>query len=127
MENEGTENFKMTFDEQITSLNFERIGSDPQHPDVTLWLRDGSLPEILVTQTREQTHASDVALAIYEAGMRDKRDEIAGRHKAFLDSVHAPAVNDLWVRARELQAEIREEMTAAFSMPKPPPTVKLGT
>jgi hypothetical protein len=53
--------------------------------------------------------------------MRDKRDEIAGRHKAFLDAVRAPAVNELWVRARELQTQQREEMTAAASMPKTEP------
>jgi hypothetical protein len=88
---------------------------------VTLWLLSGALPDILVTQTREQTHASDVAAAIYAAGMRDKRDEIAGRHKAFLDAVRAPAVNELWVRARELQTQQREEMTAAASMPKTEP------
>jgi hypothetical protein len=122
MENEGMANCTMnTFDEQITALKFERIGPDPQHPDVTLWLLSGALPDILVTQTREQTHASDVAAAIYAAGMRDKRDEIAGRHKAFLDAVRAPAVNELWVRARELQAQQREEMTAAASMPKTEP------
>lgn len=121
MENEGTENCPMSFDEQITAFKFECIGPDPQHPEVTLWLRSGSLPEILVTQTREQTHASDVPLAIYEAGMRDKRDEIAGRHKAFLDAVRAPGVSELWVRARELQAQRREQMTTAASMPKPDP------
>ena len=110
-----------TFDEQITALEFERIGPDPQHPEVTLWLLSGALPEILVTQTREQTHASDVAAAIYEAGMRDKRDEIAGRHKAFLDAVRAPGVNELWVRARELQTQQHAAMALAGSMPKTEP------
>lgn len=108
----------MTCDEQLEQLGFERLGSDAAHADVTLWLRSGSGPDILVTQTREDTHASDAARLIYEAGQRDKKDEIAGRWKAFTDALRVPSVSELWTQARELQAARQAEIVAAASMPK---------
>jgi hypothetical protein len=107
----------MTCDEQLEQLGFERLGPDARHADVTLWLRSGG-PDILVTQTSEDTHASDAARLIYAAGTRDKADEIAGRWKAFTDALRQPAVSELWTNARELQAARQAQIVAAASMPK---------
>jgi hypothetical protein len=108
----------MTAHELLTELGFERLGPDAKHADVTLWLRTGGGSDILLQMTREDTHASDAARLIYEAGLRDKRDEIAGRWKAFTDAMRQPAVSDLWTNARELQAARQAEIVAAASMPK---------
>jgi hypothetical protein len=107
----------MTCDEQLEQLGFERLGPDATHADVTMWLRSGG-PDILVTQTSEDTHASDAVRLIYEAGLRDKKDEIAGRWKAFTDAMRQPAVSDLWTQARALQKERQEAETQRLSMLK---------
>lgn len=108
----------MTCDEQLEQLGFERLGSDAAHADVTLWLRSGSGPDILVTQTREDTHASDAARLIYKAGVRDKQEETAARWQAFTAALKVPGVSELWTQARELQAARQDEMIIAASMPR---------
>lgn len=108
----------MTCDEQLLQLGFERLGSDARHADVTLWLLSGGGADILITQTREDTHASDAVRMIYASGTRDKGEEIAGRWKAFTDAMRVPAVSELWTNARELQAARQAEIVAAASMPR---------
>lgn len=108
----------MTATELLTILGFERLGPDATHADVTLWLRTGGGPDILVQLMREDTHPTDVARAIYAAGQRDKRDEIGGAWKAFTDAVRAPGVSDLWSHARNLQSVRQAEIVAAASMPR---------
>jgi hypothetical protein len=107
----------MTCDEQLEQLGFERLGTCPYSADVTMWLRSGG-PDMLVLQSREDTHASDAARLIYEAGQRDKRDEIAGRWHAFTAALKVPGLSDLWTNARELQAARQADIVAAASMPK---------
>lgn len=108
----------MTADEQLTQLGFIRLGSDPKRREVTLWLRGGK-QDILLQQTAEQTHASDVPRMIYEAGMRDKADEITGRWKAFTESMRTVDLSDTWTAARALQKQFQEAQTAALSMTHP--------
>jgi hypothetical protein len=107
----------MTCDEQLEQLGFERLGPCADSADVTMWLRSGG-PDMLVLQSREDTHSSDAARLIYEAGLRDKRDEIAGRWKAFTDAMRQPAVSELWTQARALQKERQEAETQRLSMLK---------
>jgi hypothetical protein len=108
----------MTATDFLTAAGFECLGPDATHADVTLWLRTGGGPDILVQLMREDTHPTDVARAIYAAGQRDKRDEIGGAWKTFTDAVRAPGVSDLWTNARKLQAARQAEIVAAASMPK---------
>ena len=108
----------MTADEQLTTLGFIRLGSDPKRKEITLWLCGGR-QDILVQQTAEDTHASDVARLIYEAGCRDKADEISGRWKAFTEALRTPDLSETWTAARALQRDLQEAATAAASMPKP--------
>jgi len=115
----------MTAAELMTTLGFERLGTDPSQGDVILWMRSYGAQDLLVTLP-EQSHKDDVALALYEAGTRDKQAEMCGRWKAFTDSMRTPFISDTWAHARELQRQNREAAMAAGSMPKPqPPTVKL--
>ncbi len=107
----------MNCDEQLLALGFERLGPDVRCADVTLWLKSGS-PDILVTQTREDTHADDAVRMIYAAATRDKSEELAGRWKAFLDALRAPDVNDLWTQARQLQVERQAAQIKETSMPR---------
>ena len=107
----------MTCDEQLEQLGFERLGTCADSADVTMWLRSGG-PDMLVLQSREDTHSSDVARLIYEAGQRDKRDEIAGRWQAFTAALKVPGVSDLWTQARALQKERQEAETQRLSMLK---------
>ena len=108
----------MTATDLLTELGFERLGPDATHADVTLWLRTGGGPDILVQLMREDTHPTDVARAIYAAGQRDKRDEIGGAWKTFTEAVRAPGVSDLWSHARNLQSVRQAEIVAAASMPR---------
>lgn len=108
----------MTATDFLTAAGFECLGPDATHADVTLWLRTGGGPDILVQLMREDTHPTDVARAIYAAGQRDKRDEIGGAWKTFTDAVRAPGVSDLWTNARKLQAARQAEIVVAASMPK---------
>jgi len=115
----------MTAAELMTTLGFERLGPDPSQGDVILWMRSYGVQDLLVSLLATAP-ADDVALAIYEAGCRDKQAEVCGRWKAFTDSVRTPFISDTWAHARELQRLNREAMTAAGSAPKAqPPTVKL--
>ena len=108
----------MTCHEQLAALGFECLGPDATHADVTLWLRTGGGPDILVQLMREDTHPTDVARAIYAAGQRDKRDEIGGAWKTFTGAVRAPGVSELWSHARNLQSVRQAEIVVAASMPK---------
>jgi hypothetical protein len=108
----------MTATDFLTAAGFECLGPDATHADVTLWLRTGGGPDILVQLMREDTHPTDVARAIYAAGQRDKRDEIGGAWKTFTDAVRAPGVSDLWTNARKLQSVRQAEIVVAASMPK---------
>lgn len=107
----------MTATDFLITAGYERLGADATHADVTLWLCSGG-PDILVEMTREDLTAADANRAIYRAGLRDKKDEIAGRWKAFTDAMRVPAVSELWTNARELQAARQAEIVAAASMPK---------
>jgi hypothetical protein len=107
----------MTATDFLTAAGYERLGSHATPADVTLWLCSGG-PDILVEMTREDLTAADANRAIYRAGLRDKRDEIAGRWQAFTDAMRVPAVSELWTNARELQAVRQAEMIEAVSMPK---------
>ena len=107
----------MTATDFLTAAGFECLGSHATHADVTLWLCSGG-PDILVEMTREDLTAADANRAIYRAGLRDKRDEIAGRWKAFTDAMRVPGVSDLWSHARNLQSVRQAEIVAAASMPK---------
>lgn len=107
----------MTATDFLITAGYERLGSHATHADVTLWLCSGG-PDILVEMTREDLTAADANRAIYLAGLRDKRDEIAGRWQAFTASLKVPAVSELWTNARELQAARQAEIVAASSMPR---------
>lgn len=107
----------MTATEFLTAAGYERLGPDATHADVTLWLCSGG-PDILVEMTREDLTAADANRAIYRAGLRDKRDELAGRWKAFTDAMRVAGVSELWTHARELQAARQAEMIEAASMPR---------
>jgi len=115
----------MTAAELMTTLGFERLGTDPSQGDVILWMRSYGAQDLLVSLL-DSAPADDVALALYEAGTRDKQAEMCGRWKAFTDSVKTSFISDTWAHARELQRLNREAAMAAGSMPKPQsPTVKL--
>ena len=109
----------MTADEQLTALGFIRLGSDPKRKNLTLWLCGGR-QDILVQQTMDDTHASDVVRLIYEAALRDKADEISGRWKAFTEAMRVSDLAETWTAARAMQKEFQEAQTAAASMPKTP-------
>ena len=107
----------MTATDFLITAGYERLGFHATHADVTLWLCSGG-PDILVEMTREDLTAADANRAIYLAGLRDKRDEIAGRWKTFTDALRVPDVSELWTNARELQAVRQAEIVAAASMPR---------
>jgi hypothetical protein len=107
----------MTATDFLITAGYERLGADATHADVTLWLCSGG-PDILVEMTREDLTAADANRAIYRAGLRDKKDEIAGRWKTFTEAVRAPGVSDLWSHARNLQSVRQAEIVAAASMQK---------
>jgi hypothetical protein len=108
----------MTASELLTMLGFECLGPDPRQQDVTLWLRSG-LPDILLQQNREQTHADDVAHLIYGAGTRDKAEEISGRWRAFTDAMRTPDLSETWTVVRALQQQKRHDITQCLSMAHP--------
>ena len=107
----------MTVTELLTALGFVCLGLDPKQKTVTLWLRSG-VPDILLRQTAEDTHVDDVARLLYEAGTRDKAEEIAARWRAFTDAMKFPDLSDAWTQARALQQQMQAEQIAQTSMPK---------
>jgi len=103
--------------ELMTALGFECLGPSRAHDGMVLWMLSCGARDILVTLPEKATPA-DAAEAIYEAGLRDKRDEIQGRWQAFTDALKYTRVDTLWVEARALQRELQEKLVAAASMPK---------
>lgn len=107
----------MTLAEQLTILGFQCLGTDVRARDVTLWLKPG-VPDVLLTQTREHTHADDAVKLIYAAGLRDKAEEISGRWRTFTDALQFPDLSDTWRQARERQREQQEQQIERLSMSK---------
>ena len=104
----------------MTELGYECLGTDPAAQDCQLWLKQCGPRGLLVTLP-EKAHRDDVAEAIHDAGSRDKHDEIAGRWKAFADSIRFSGVSEVWQRARAAQAAQHAAMALAGSMPKAEP------
>jgi len=108
----------MTAHELMTALGFERLGPDPAQGDVILWMCSYGAQDLLVSLL-ETAPASDVALALYEAGSRDKRDEISARYKAFNECVRVSSVTMTWDHAREMQRVNREDRVERSSSLQP--------
>lgn len=107
-----------TADELMTLLGFDRLGDSPERDGTVMWLLSYGARDLLVVLPEKAT-LKDVAECIYDAGARDKRDEIGGEWNDFLKSVRLPTVNTVWQRARELQKDKHEATRDAGSMPHP--------
>jgi H2-forming N5,N10-methylenetetrahydromethanopterin dehydrogenase-like enzyme len=103
--------------EVLTSLKFEHLGPVSAHDLSQMWMRSFGARDVLLILP-ENANEDDAVEALYDAGCRDKRDEIAGKHQSYLESLRTPQITATWERARELQKQLREAMTARLSMPK---------
>jgi len=108
----------MTTDELMQQMGFDRLGLSPERDGTVMWLLSYGARDLLVILP-EAPQIKEVAEAIYDAGARDKRDEIGGKWKDFLEAVRLPTVNTIWQRARELQKEKHAATAAAGSMRHP--------
>jgi hypothetical protein len=109
----------LTASELLTVLGFERLGARERDKRV-LWIRDCGARDILLVLPEGATR-DEVAEAIYDAGGRDKRQELQGRFNDLLECLKHDRANPLWTEARELQRQRREERQKAASMPKEEP------
>lgn len=103
--------------EVLTALKFEHLGPVSAHDLSPMWMRSFGARDLLVVLP-ENANADDAVEAIYDAGARDKRDEIAAKRKTFEDCMRTPAITATWERARELQQEQKQAITTRLSMPK---------
>lgn len=103
--------------ERMQELGFERLNDEPRRDGTVMYLRSYGARDILVVLPADATEM-DVVEAIYDAGSRDKRDEISGRWNEFQAAVRTESVSPLWTEARRMQKELQEKLTTAASMPK---------
>jgi hypothetical protein len=101
----------------LTALGFECLGNSRAHDGAVMWMLSLGARDILITLPENAT-VSDAAESIYDAGARDKRDEIQGRWSDFQNALKYSRTDTLWTEARELQRLAREEREKAASMPK---------
>lgn len=99
-------------------MGFECLSESPERDGTVMWMLSYGARDLLVVLPEVAT-PKDVAEAIYDAGARDKRDEIGGCWADFQKSVRVPGVNTIWQRARELQHAKHAAAQAAGSMPHP--------
>lgn len=111
-------------DELMRELGFNRLDDEPRRDGTVFYMRSYGARDILVVLP-ENAKELDVVEAIYDAGSRDKRDEISGRWNEFQASVRVAAVSPLWTEARERQRELKAKLTADGSMPMPSPSKTL--
>lgn len=102
--------------ELLTALGFECLGARERDKRV-LWMKSCGARDILLVLP-EGAAADEVAEAIYDAGGRDKREELQGRWNDFVECLKHDRANPLWTEARALQRQRREEREKLASMPK---------